>query len=84
MVQLLKLLDETYGFKNPAISIGGVKFNYATDGAKAIQRLRTRYRELGEQNRNGNLQSGVSVKVYIKPQYLDQIRSYGYFGTMLG
>jgi hypothetical protein len=79
MVQLLKLLDETYGFKNPAISIGGVKFNYATDGAKAIQRLRTRYRELGEQNRNGNLQSGVSVKVYIKPQYLDQIRSYGYF-----
>jgi|GEM_PF-2550465 len=62
-----------------AISIGGVKFNYATDGAKAIQRLRTRYRELGEQNRNGNLQSGVSVKVYIKPQYLDQIRSYGYF-----
>ncbi len=79
MVQLLKLMDETYGFKNPSLLIGKTSYDYATRGDEAIRQLRNRYRELDQQNRNGNLQNGFTVKVRIKPRYFSQISSYGYF-----
>ncbi len=79
MIQLFELLEETYGFSNPAMSIRNTKYDYNTDRCEAIQQLRNEYNKKREQNERGNLQSGFSVKVYIRPPNFDEIRQYGYF-----
>jgi len=80
MIQLFLFLDETYGFSNPAISIGNNKiYDHDTQRCEAIEKIREQYRTHKAQNESGNLQSAFTVKVHIKPPYFDEIRSYGYF-----
>ena len=85
MIQLFLLLEETYGFSNPAVSIGKNEiYNYNTQRCEAINKIREEYRIRKVQNERGNLQSAFTVKVYIKPPYFDEIRSYGYFSKSRG
>lgn len=80
MIQLFLFLEETYGFSNPAMSIGNnAIYNYDTQRCEVIKKIRKVYRERKAQNKRGNLQPAFTVKVYIKPPNFDEIRSYGYF-----
>lgn len=78
-IQLFNLIGETYGFYNSAISIGKTKYQYDTQRCEAIERIRALYKERKKQNESGNLQPAFTVKIYVKPTYFDEIRSYGYF-----
>lgn len=79
MIQLFDLLKETYGFRNPSMSIKNIKYDYDSQRCEVAQKLRTEYQKRKEQNENGNLQSGFTVKIFIKPPNFDEIRNYGYF-----
>lgn len=79
MIQLFSLLEETYGFNNPAMSIGNIKYQYNTHRCVVMEHIREEYNDRKNQNERGNLQSAFTVKIFIKPQNFTEIRSYGYF-----
>jgi len=79
MIQLFLLLEETYGFSNPAMSIGKTKYQFNSQRCEVLEKIREKYKESKRQNENGNLQPAFTVKIYIKPPYFDEIRGYGYF-----
>jgi hypothetical protein len=84
MIQLFRLLAETYGFNNPSISVGGKKYQYNTQFCQAIQHMRDEYDRRKAQNKRGDLVSGFTVKVYVNPPNFNQIRNYGYFDKFDG
>ena len=84
MVQLLRLLAETYGFSNPTISIANRRYAYNTQLCEAIEHLRDEYDRRRASNERGDLVSGFSVKVFINPANFDEIRDYGYFEKLDG
>ena len=84
MIQLFLLLEETYGFKNPALSIGNTKYDYDTHRCVAIQKVRDEHRRRRNLNESGNLISGFTVRIHVKAPYFDEIRNYGYFEKNAG
>lgn len=79
MVQLLRLLAETYGFSNTSISVGNRKYQYDTQLCEAIERIRDEYEQRRASNERGNLVSGFTVRVHVGPANFNEIRDYGYF-----
>lgn len=79
MIQLFSLLEETYGFSNPAMSIGRTKYQHDTQRCVVLEKIREKYQQVKEQNERGNLQAPFIVKIYIKPPDFDEIRRYGFF-----
>ena len=79
MIQFYLLLEETYGFRNTAVSIGNRKYGSETHHCEVFELLRQEYEQRRIQNESGNLQSGFTVKIHVQPPYFDAIRNYGYF-----
>ena len=79
MIQLLRLLAETYRFTNPSISIGDKRYQYNTQLCEAINEIHDEYDRRRQMNKSGRLVSGFTVMVFIRPPFLDKVRSYGYF-----
>jgi len=84
MVQLLRLLAETYGFSNPSISVGKKKYQYNTQLCEAIEELQDEYDQRQALNESGNLVSGFAVRVFVNPPNFDEIRDYGYYEKFSG
>lgn len=84
MIQLVQLLEEVYGFSNPAISVGRTKYQYNTHRSQAFDAIRRQYSTRKRLNESGNLQPSFTVKVYVKAPYFDEIRDYGYFAVKSG
>lgn len=84
MVQFFRLLAETYGYSNPSISIGSKKYSYDTQFCEAVADIYEEYDRRREQNRNGQQVSGFTVRLYVNPPDLDEVRNYGYFERASG
>jgi len=86
VIQLFSLLQETYMFTNPTISIqkNGKKYQYDTERCEVIEKIREKYSEVKENNESGNSPKGFPVKIYVNPNDFPTIRDYGYFRKSKG